>query len=159
MGTFWSNLSILFWCSETLFCSLVVASGDLVLKVAFFTWEATWGKVLTSDQIQRREFYLANKCLLCHFEVEMVDHILLHCAKSRVLWHLLFSIFGVSWVLPCLIMETLLGWHGSFMGKVRKKTWEVTPFIYILDNVEEKELVSAWQWGIINPKIKKFFCM
>ena len=57
-------------------------------KVAFFAWKATWGKVLTLDQIQRRGFYLANRCFICHSKVEIVD--------SWVLWHLFFSLFGVS---------------------------------------------------------------
>ena len=65
-------------------------------KVAFFDWEATWGTILTLDQVQRRGFSLANKCFLCHSKEETVDHILLYRAKSQVLWHLLFSLFEVS---------------------------------------------------------------
>ena len=48
-------------------------------KVAFFAWEVSWGKVLTLEQLQRREFSLANRCFLCLSEVETVDHLLLHC--------------------------------------------------------------------------------
>ena len=58
-------------------------------KVAFFAWEASWGKVLTQEQLQRRGFSLANRCFLCLFEEETVDHLLLHCVKTRVLWNLL----------------------------------------------------------------------
>ena len=64
-------------------------------KVTFFSWEASWGKVLTLEQLQRREFSLANKCFLCLSEVETMDHLLLHYVKTRVLWNLLFSLFGV----------------------------------------------------------------
>ena len=56
-----------------------------------------------------------------------MDHILLHYTRTRVLWHLLFSLFGVVWVLPSSIREVLLGWHGSFVGKKRKKTWRAAP--------------------------------
>ena len=70
---------------------------------------ATWRKVLTLDQIERRGFYLTNRCFLCLSEVETVDHILLHCAKLWVLWDLLFSLIGVSWVPSCLVKESLLG--------------------------------------------------
>ena len=44
-------------------------------KVAFFAWEASWGKVLTLEQLQRRGYSLANRCFLCLLEVEMVDHL------------------------------------------------------------------------------------
>ena len=29
----------------------------------------------------------------------------------------------MSWVLPSSVGKTLLGWHGSFVGKKRKKVW------------------------------------
>ncbi|RVW94166.1 hypothetical protein CK203_038228 [Vitis vinifera] len=65
-------------------------------KVAFFAWEASWGKVLTLEQLQRREYSLANKCFLCLSKVGTMDHLLLHCVKTWVLWNLLFSLFGVD---------------------------------------------------------------
>ena len=95
-------------------------------KVALFAWEASWGKVLTLDQLQRKGHFLANRCFLCLFEVEMVDHLLLHCTKIWVLWNLFFSLFGVAWIFSCLVKETLLGWHGAFVGKARKKAWQMT---------------------------------
>ncbi|RVW74602.1 hypothetical protein CK203_050923 [Vitis vinifera] len=49
-------------------------------KVAFFAWEASWRKVLTLDQLQRRRHFLTNR-----------------------------------------LKETLLRWHGSFVGKAHKK--------------------------------------
>ncbi|RVW39006.1 putative ribonuclease H protein [Vitis vinifera] len=96
-------------------------------KVAFFAWEASWGKVLTQEQLQRRGFSLANRCFLCLSEEETVDHLLLHCIKTRVLWNLLFSLFGISWTLSCSVKSTLLGWTGGFVGKRRKKAWQMAP--------------------------------
>ena len=55
------------------------------------------------------------------------DHLLLHCEKTREVWMLLLSLFGVSWVFPFSIKETLLGWKGSFVGKKRKTVWQVRP--------------------------------
>ena len=31
---------------------------------------------------------MANKCFLCHEEKELIDHILIHCDKTRVTWYL-----------------------------------------------------------------------
>ena len=70
---------------------------------------------------------MANRCFRCHEEEESVDRILIHYDKTRVIWHLLFSLFGVSWVSPSLVRELLSSWHRSFMGKKRKKVWRATP--------------------------------
>ncbi|RVW36183.1 hypothetical protein CK203_100357 [Vitis vinifera] len=40
---------------------------------------------------------------------EMINHILIHCSKARVLWELVFALFGVKWVLPLSARDTLLG--------------------------------------------------
>ena len=96
-------------------------------KISFFAWEATWGKALTLDKVQKRGWALANRCFLCLENEETIDHLLLHCSRTKVLWDLLFTLFGVSWVLPSSVKETLLSWHGSFVGKKCKKVWRVAP--------------------------------
>ena len=99
-------------------------------KVAFFAWEASWGKILTLEQLQRRGYSLANRCVLCLSKEETVDHLLLHCVKMRALWNLwnlFFSLFGVAWVLSGSVKETLLMWHRAFVGKTRKKAWQMAP--------------------------------
>ena len=91
--------------------------------MGFFAWEALWGEALTLDQLKRRGWTLANKCFLCLADEESTNHILIYCTKTRVLWELLFALFGVTWVLPFLVRETFLGWHKSFVGKKCKKAW------------------------------------
>ena len=93
----------------------------------FFAWEAFWGKVLTQDQLKRRGWILANKCFLCYAEEETINHILVHCPKARVLWDLVFSLFGVNWVLPFMVRDTFSGWSAFFVDKKRGKTWWATP--------------------------------
>lgn len=68
-------------------------------KVGFFTWETTWGKILTLDQVQKRGRSLANRYFLCHIEEESTDHLLMHYVKTRVLWEFLFALFREYWVL------------------------------------------------------------
>ncbi|KAL6342404.1 hypothetical protein AAG906_009077 [Vitis piasezkii] len=74
---------------------------------------ASWGKVLTQDQLKRRGWNLANRCFLCCAEEETINHILVHCSKARVLWDLMFSLFGVNWVLLLMVRDTLLAIGGS----------------------------------------------
>ncbi|RVW43483.1 hypothetical protein CK203_095333 [Vitis vinifera] len=41
--------------------------GKVPTKIAFFAWEATWGKVLTLDRLQRRGWHLPNRLGLSKF--------------------------------------------------------------------------------------------
>ncbi|RVW40434.1 Protein arginine N-methyltransferase 2 [Vitis vinifera] len=91
-------------------------------RVSFFGWEATWGKALTLDQLQRRGWALANRCYLCQRHEESIDHILLHCDKARTLWVLLFSMFGVQWVLPATVKECFQGGMGLLWVQVIMKS-------------------------------------
>ncbi|RVX01293.1 hypothetical protein CK203_031217 [Vitis vinifera] len=112
------------WEIETVECFLSRIQDNVVVEER--EDEATWGKVLTLDQLQRRGWSLANKCSLCYAHEESIDHMLLHCGKAR-LWEVLFSLFRVCWVIQASVRETLLGWQGSFIGRKRKKVWSATP--------------------------------
>ncbi|RVW35300.1 putative ribonuclease H protein [Vitis vinifera] len=109
------------------FPSSLIWNANVQPKISFFAWEATWGKAITLDKLQKRGWALANRCFLCLENEETIDHLLLHCSRTRVLWDLLFTILGVSWVLPYSVKETLLSWHGSFVGKKRNKVWRAAP--------------------------------
>ena len=65
------------------------------LMVGFFAWEASWGKVMTLDQLKKRGRSLANRCYLCEEEEETLNHLLVHCSKARMLWELILAIVGV----------------------------------------------------------------
>ena len=90
-------------------------------KVSFFAWEASWGKILTLDKLQRRRWQLPNWCFLCGCEEENAHHILLHCTVVKTLWEIALAIFGVQWVFPESVIEVLLSWRSSFVGKKEKR--------------------------------------
>ena len=69
-------------------------------KNSFFTWEASWGKVITLDQLKRRRRALANRCCLYEEEKETIDHLLIHCKIVKMLWDLFLTIVGTNWVFP-----------------------------------------------------------
>ena len=77
-------------------------------KIGIFTWEAAWGKVLTLDNLKRRGMAFANRCFLCEEDEETINHLLIHCRSAKMLWDLLLSIGGVSWVFPSSVIHTLL---------------------------------------------------
>ena len=53
-----------------------------------------------------------------------------------------FFLFGVAWVLSYSVKETLLlGWHGSFMSKARKKSWKVASLCIFWMVWKEKKML------------------
>ena len=113
--------------SSALFPSKIIWMSCAQPKISFFAWEASWGRVLTLDHLQKSGWALANKCFLCQKCGESIDHLLLHCERTREMWTLLLSFFGVSWVFPRSVKETLIGWRGSFVDKKRKVVWLLGP--------------------------------
>ena len=96
-------------------------------KLGFFAWEASWGKVLTLDQLKRRGIPLANRCFLCEEYEETIDHLLIPCARAKMLWDLLLAITEANWVFPRTVRQLLLAWQSASVGKKRKRVWMAAP--------------------------------
>ncbi|KAL6347674.1 hypothetical protein AAG906_026202 [Vitis piasezkii] len=96
-----------------------------LLRTRFFAWEAVWGKISTVDMLMRRGWSMVNRCNLCKENKETANHILIHCGKTRDLWNLLFSSFGVVWVLPESVRNLLLEWKMKGLGKKRSVVWKM----------------------------------
>ena len=97
------------------------------LKLGFFAWEASWGKVLTLDQLKRRGIPLVNKCFLCEDEEETIDHLLIHCSRAKMLWNLFWAIMDYNWVFHLMVCQFLLAWQSASVGKKRKRVWLAAP--------------------------------
>ena len=108
-------------------------------KICLFTWEVWWGKILTMEQLKKRGRHLASRCPLCGKDEESLDHLLLHCPKVHNLWAFIFMMFGVFWVLPRSIKDTLVGWKGSTIQKIPEESLDGCPIILVLNNLERKK--------------------
>ena len=71
---------------RSLYRSLTKASNDpfpwsiiwrswAPMRVSFFAWEASWNRILTIEQLKRRDWNMSNRCYLCKVEEETSDHI------------------------------------------------------------------------------------
>jgi hypothetical protein len=67
-------------------------------RAAFFSWLAALGKILTVDNLRKRNIIIVDRCCLCKRDGEIVDHLLLHCDVASTLWIHVFTRFGMSWV-------------------------------------------------------------
>ena len=126
-------------------------------KIAFFAWEATWGKVLTLDRLQRRGWHLPNRCFLCGCEEETSNHILIHCTVAKSLWDIILALCGVQWVFPNSVKEVLRSWKGSFVGRKRKKVWKSIP-LFIFWTIWKERNRLAFKGGVLAiQKLKSSF--
>ena len=82
---------------------------------------------MTTDQLKKRGWNIPNRFFLCKEEEETNDHLFLFCNKVSMLWNLIFSLFGVQWVLHSTMRGNLLGWNDAFVGQRRAKAWRAAP--------------------------------
>jgi hypothetical protein len=95
-------------------------------RVAFFVWSAALGKILTLDNLKRRNIVLVNRCGMCKKEEESIDHLLLHCERAQFLWNAFFSRFGLAWVMPRRVVDLLHCWWS--VGRPRSAAvWKMVP--------------------------------
>lgn len=58
--------------------------------------------------LQEEGVSLVNKCFMCKTEEESIDHMLLQYVITGFLWQLVFSLFGLQWVIHSSIRLMLL---------------------------------------------------
>ena len=96
-------------------------------RVAFFLWTATLGKILTTDKLRKRRVIILDCCCMCKADGESVNHLLLHCPVARELWNMIFSHFGISWVMPRGVVELISCWNGCKGRHETGKIWMAIP--------------------------------
>ena len=96
-------------------------------RIAFFSWTAALGNLLTIDNLRKRHLIIIGWCCLCKQSGESVDHLLLHCSLARELWSLVFGLFGVSWVMLCHVLHLWAGWQVNFGDTRNMVVWRMVP--------------------------------
>ena len=64
---------------------------------------------------------------MCKARAESVNHLLFHCPVARELWNMIFSLFGVSWVMPWGVVDLISCWNGRVGRHEAGKIWKVIP--------------------------------
>ena len=71
---------------STLFLSKPVWCSKIPPRVAFVSWTATLGKILTIENLQYKGVAIVDWCYMCKTSEESVNHLLLHCPIAYELW-------------------------------------------------------------------------
>uniref|UniRef100_F6H2B3 Receptor-like serine/threonine-protein kinase n=1 Tax=Vitis vinifera TaxID=29760 RepID=F6H2B3_VITVI len=121
------------------FSNFLIWVENVPSKLAFFAWEATWGRILTIDRLQKRGWQIPNRCYLCGSDEENANHLLIHCTVASVLWGMVLSLFGAQWVFfrNCKGGDYQL--EGFLCGQKEEENMEIHTVVYFLDGVERKE--------------------
>jgi hypothetical protein len=91
-------------------------------RVAFFVWTAALGKILTMDNLRKRNVVVVEWCCMCKKSGESIDHLLIHCEVARELWSYILNLFGVEWVMPRRVIDLLNSW-GVRLGVVQLRKY------------------------------------
>jgi hypothetical protein len=65
------------------------------LRVNFFVWTAALVKILTLDNLCKRDIIVVGWCCMCKQSGESINHILLHCEVARALWSVVLMSHGL----------------------------------------------------------------
>jgi hypothetical protein len=75
------------------------------LRAAFVAWPTVLRKILTMDNLRKRHVIVIDRCSMYKRNGGFVDHLLLHCEIASAIWNVLFSRFGLSWVISKCIVD------------------------------------------------------
>ena len=115
------------------------------------------GPYLRSAQEEGLDFSQQMLLVLCCVEEETINHILVHCSKVKILWDLVFSLFGVNWVLPFTMRDTLLSWYVSFKDKKHRKVWRAVPLCLFWTVLKEKNRIVFDNEALSTQRLKNPF--
>ena len=98
-------------------------------RVAFFSWTAALGKILTFDNLRKRCIIIVDWCYMCRRSGESVDHLLLHYPIAYEQQTMVWSLFGLHWVMPQRVLDVLASWQGTFGRHHNEAVW-IARFIF-----------------------------
>jgi hypothetical protein len=94
-------------------------------RVAFFVWTAALGKILTMDNLRKRNIIATEWCCMCKKSGESIVHLLLHCEVAVEVWNMVCQLFGVMWVMPGSLTECLGSWRAQKGIDTVLQTWRM----------------------------------
>lgn len=100
------------------------------LKVQCFGWMSFLGKLKTGDYLLRIGILHNHHDALCKFCgecIESINHSLLHCNLTWIVWCKVLDWWGIQWVLPPTIPDLLHWWGNHGFKSLAKLAWECIP--------------------------------
>jgi hypothetical protein len=74
---------------------------------------AALGKILTLDNLRKRNIIVVDWFCMCKICEESINHLFLHCEVATKMWSAFLQLFSVVWVMPHRVNELLGSWRGQ----------------------------------------------
>ena len=126
-------------------------------RVAFFSWFASLGKILTTDNLCKRRVLVLDWCYMCKSCGESMDHLLLHCPIACELWSLVLCLFGIHWVMPHKVIGLFESWQDMFGWHRNIVLWRLVPHCLLWCIWRERNARSFEGCELSLLEIKSFF--
>jgi hypothetical protein len=110
-----------------LFFGKIIWKAKVPPRIAFFSWTAALGRLLTIDNLRKRHLIILDWFCMCKQSGESVDHLLLHCFMAQELWSMVFGLFGVHWVMPCHVLHLWDNWQVRCGNSRTMVVWRMVP--------------------------------
>ena len=82
---------------------------------------------MSIDNLRKKKVLIPDWCYMCKSNGESVDHLLLHCPIVYKLWSMVFTLFGIHWAMPKIVVELLACWQGNFGHYRNGVIWMAVP--------------------------------
>jgi hypothetical protein len=106
-------------------------AGEGSPESGFFLWSAALGKILTLNNLQKRNIMVMEWCYMCKQCGESIDYLFLHCEVATKLWNMFLQLFGVDWVMPCRVSDCLGSWRRQLVNQLVLHIWRMIPLCVI----------------------------
>ena len=116
----------------SLFLGRLFRSLRFSLELLYFVWTVALGNILTINNLRKRQILILDWCCMCKRNGELVDHLLIHCSIAFDLWSMVFTLFGIHWVMPKTVVELLACWQGKFGRHRNFAIWMAMPHCLML---------------------------
>jgi hypothetical protein len=60
--------------------------------MTFFMWTATFEKILTHDNLRKRNVVVVEWYSMCKKSGKSIDHLMIHCEVARELWSFILNL-------------------------------------------------------------------
>ncbi|XP_026378108.1 uncharacterized protein LOC113272494 [Papaver somniferum] len=117
--------------SGIIFPSTQIWKRSVPTKVSFFVWLIHHNAILTQNNLKKKGWKLANRCILCKSNEETIDHLFIHCPEMYDVWMFFMKEFHRDWVISESATNLFIEQQARGLTENGRTIWELLPFAFV----------------------------